>query len=601
MYRATINYSDGIRLLSSSLFVQSKAGHGTWFDQVVLNTQGLGGDPYESANLRIEKNGVYRYNMVWRQNAFFDPALTVAFGEHLINTTRTLQDHDLTLFPQSHFKLFLGYSRNVDDGPALSTVQLFNSTGDVYPVFANIHDQQNEYRLGGEANFFGFRLNVMHGWVDYKEDTPTDIMAPEPGTLATLTSFASTQPYHGTSPYWRAALFREGKHLWALNGRFSYVSNHRGFIDNELATLSSPVGNLMTQQVLSFGDASRPALAANFNISLFPTSNLTLTNQTTYNDNRSVGDSVFSQYIVGQTVVPVIPYTYLGVRDISNSTGAEIRVRKWFAIHTGYQYSDRRIAVIDNQEAFGAPAPAPPANTPYTQVNILQEGSLGFRFRPIQRLSILADGEFGRNNQPYTPISDKNYQTFRARAEYRLKSLRVGANAKTDDNNNSITLTSFASRSRTYSADASWTPKEWFSIDASYSKLHLNTLGGLYFFVNDAPVDTTSIYISNIHAGNLGARFAIGKRADFYAGYTITQDVGDGRSTPTGNSTDLTAFAAAQTFPLKFLSPQARLSVRIHKQLRWNLGYQYYGYTEQFSSLQDFHAHTGYSSLQWSF
>jgi hypothetical protein len=119
--------------------------------------------------------------------------------------------------------------------------------------------------------------------------------------------------------------------------------------------------------------------------------------------------------------------------------------------------------------------------------------------------------------------------------------------------------------------------------------------------VNDAPVDTTSIYISNIHAGNLGARFALGKRADFYAGYTITQDVGDGRSTPTGNSTDLTAFAAAQTFPLKFLSPQARLSVRINKQLRWNVGYQYYGYSEQFSNLQDFRANTGYSSVQWSF
>jgi hypothetical protein len=605
MYRATINYGDGIRLLSSSLFVQSKDGHGTWFDQIVLNTQGLGGDPYESANLRIEKNGLYRYDMVWRQNAFFDPALTVAFGEHLINTTRTMQDHDLTLFPQGNFKIFLGYSRNVDDGPAISTVQLFDSRGDEYPIFANIHDQQNEYRLGGEVKFFGFRLNVMHGWVDFKQDTPTDITAPELGNntvdLNTLTSFTRSEPYHGTSPYWRASLFREGKHLWAANGRFSYVSSHRGFVENELATGTNFIGNLQTQQILSFGDASRPALATNFNISLFPTSYLTFTNQTTYNDNRTVGDAVFSQFIIGQPVAPVIPYTYLGVRDISNSTGVEIRVRKWFAIHTGYQYSDRRIAVIDSQEPFGAPAPAPPANTPYTQVNILQEGSLGFRFHPIKPLTILADGEIGRNNQPYTPISDKNYQTFRARIEYKQKSFRVGANAKTDYNSNSITLTSFASHSRNYSADFSWTPKEWFAIDASFSKLHLNTLGGIYFFENNVPLSTESIYISNIYAGNLGARFALGKRADIYMGYTHTQDVGDGRSTAVDNSTLPAAFAAAQTFPLTFLSPQARLSVRINKQLRWNLGYQYYGYSEQFSSLQDYHAHTGYSSVLWSF
>ena len=61
------------------------------------------------------------------------------------------------------------------------------------------------------------------------------------------------------------------------------------------------------------------------------------------------------------------------------------------------------------------------------------------------------------------------------------------------------------------------------------------------------------------------------------------------------------AFAAAQTFPLRFESPQARLSIRINKQLRWNAGYQYYGYNEQFSALQNFRAHTGYSSLSWAF
>jgi len=616
MYRATVNYMDGVRLLSSSLFVQSREGHGTWFDQIVLNTLGLGGDPYESANLRIEKNGIYRYDMLWRQNAFFDPALTISFGEHLRNTTRTLQDHDLTLFPQSNFKIFLGYSRNVNDGPALSTVQLFTPNGNEYPLFANVHDQQNEYRLGGEARFFGFRLNVLHSWVDFKEDTPTQIfytpeLGNEPG-LGTLNSFTRSEPYHGTSPYWRVGLFREGKKLWAVNGRFTYVDSHRGFIDNELSS-GVNFGNLVTQQVLAFGNARRPALAANLNVSFFPASNVTITNQTTYNDNRTVGDSVFSQYFVGAPPAPVIPFTYLGVRDVANSTNLEVRLRKWFAVHAGYQYSDRRIAVIDSQENFGAPAPAPPDNTPYTQVNVLNVGTLGFRFRPVKPLTILADGEIGRNSQPYTPISDRNYQVLRARAEYKLKSLRFGANARGDYNTNSITLTSFASHSRNYGADFSWTPSERFSIDASYSKLHLNTAGGIFFFVNSAPVNATSIYISNIYAANIGARFALAKRVDFYAGYTHTQDVGDGRSNPLGMLTAgisptppsgpvlPAAFLAAQTFPLRFLSPQARLSVRINRQLRWNVGYQYYGYNEQFSSLQDFRANTGYSSVLWSF
>src|ERR1700744_2670869 len=56
-YRSDVNYRNGIRLLDSSLTVNSKDGHGKWFDEIVLTTQGLGNDPYESVTLRIQKNG----------------------------------------------------------------------------------------------------------------------------------------------------------------------------------------------------------------------------------------------------------------------------------------------------------------------------------------------------------------------------------------------------------------------------------------------------------------------------------------------------------------------------------------------------------------
>ena len=69
-----------------------------------------------------------------------------------MNTTRRMQDHDFTLFPDRRYKLFLGYSRNLETGPALTTMQLFNAQGNEYPLFENVHRQVNEYRLGGEAH-----------------------------------------------------------------------------------------------------------------------------------------------------------------------------------------------------------------------------------------------------------------------------------------------------------------------------------------------------------------------------------------------------------------------------------------------------------------
>ncbi len=236
-------------------------------------------------------------------------------------------------------------------------------------------------------------------------------------------------------------------------------------MQNELAS-GVPVGSLVTEQTLAFGTASRPAATGNVNFSFFPAQNVTITNQTSLYNIRTEGDSMFSQFFLGSTVTPVLQFTYLGVRTIANSTDVEYRMKKMSAVHGGYQYSDRRIGAIDSQQNVRR-LPAPTAALrilPFVQTNILQEGTLGFRYRPVAGLTILADGEIGRNNHPYTPISDKDYQAFRARVEYKHKNYRLQTYAKTDYNNNSISLTSFASRSRSYGADASWTPTEyWFA------------------------------------------------------------------------------------------------------------------------------------------
>ena len=169
MYRSNVNFRNGIRLLSGSFNANSKDGKGSYFDEIGLNTQGLGSDPYQSFSLRIQKNRLYRYDFMWRSSDYFNPALTVANGRHLIDTKRKIQDHDVTLFPQSKYRLFFGYSRNLQEGPGLSTSQYFDSRGDEFTLFSNIHRLRNEYRLGGQVDFGGFRLSLLRGWENYSE------------------------------------------------------------------------------------------------------------------------------------------------------------------------------------------------------------------------------------------------------------------------------------------------------------------------------------------------------------------------------------------------------------------------------------------------
>src|SRR5712692_8572920 len=41
-YRSDVNFGNGIRLLGSNLTINSKDGHGHYFDELLLSTQGLG-------------------------------------------------------------------------------------------------------------------------------------------------------------------------------------------------------------------------------------------------------------------------------------------------------------------------------------------------------------------------------------------------------------------------------------------------------------------------------------------------------------------------------------------------------------------------------
>ncbi len=199
-YRSDVNYGNGIRLLGSRLSVNSRDGHGRYFDGIVLTTLGLGNDPYQSALLRVEKNGLYRYDLGWRLNEYYNPALSLASGEHLMDTRRRIQDHDLLLLPQSRLKFRLGYSRNSQTGPALSTVQLFDARGDVFPFFADVRRVRNEYRAGADLDLAGMRLTLMRRWDYYKEDTPYRLDG------AGLTNFYRAEPIHGASPAWLANL-----------------------------------------------------------------------------------------------------------------------------------------------------------------------------------------------------------------------------------------------------------------------------------------------------------------------------------------------------------------------------------------------------------
>ncbi len=590
-YRANVNYGDGIRLFSGFLSVNSKDGHGALFDQITLSASGLGNDPYESANLRIQKNGLYDYDMDWRLNDYFDPGLVTggAAGSNLMDTRYTLQNHDLTLFPQSNIKFFLGYTRSFQDGSGFLGVSAPAVSGLSLPLEGNIRREQDDYRIGNEFKIFGFRVNWLRGWEDFKEDSPYSL-SPTAGAAAG-SFYNQGGPYHGTSPYWQVAIFNDGK-LYSLSGRFTYTSGQRAFAVDDSAFGLGRFG-LASVETVTQGNAQRPVATGNFNASLFPTKKLTVTNTTSVYNIRTEGYSTFLQVSPSQPGGTYTSFQYLGIRLVDNETDLNYQVTNWLGFYTGYHFTDRQITSV-----LAATLPA------YSQDNQLNAGVAGARLRFQNGLTVTLDGEVGRANRPFTPQSDANYHTLGGQAMYRHKSLSLNVASRADYNFNTTSLTAYSMHSRIFSAGGGWTPKAWLSFDATYSKNHLDALGGIAYFVGSfTPLVQQSLFISNLHTLTLDARFALTKRMDLFIIYSRVQDTGDGRSSPTAGaaSSMLPALLAAETFPVSYQAPSARLSIRLNKRLRWNAGYEYYAYQDRFYLYNNYRASTGYSSLSWSF
>jgi len=170
-YNTFVDLNSGVRLLEQSVDIRSLNHNGLFFDTLSLHSFGYGGDPNDLTRLRASKNKWYdfsgsfrRDNYPWNYNLLANPlnpissvpAVPITNSPHSMSLVRRMSDFDLILLPQSRFHFRLGYSRNIQEGPSLST---FGGTtildpptghGSQTEVFQDWKTTLNAYHLGGD-------------------------------------------------------------------------------------------------------------------------------------------------------------------------------------------------------------------------------------------------------------------------------------------------------------------------------------------------------------------------------------------------------------------------------------------------------------------
>jgi len=194
-YDTFVNLQQGARLLGFTTEMNSLNHQGTLFDHFSFSNFGYGGDPNQVSRLRVSKNTWYKFDALFRkdQNTWdyslqanpLNPtipfangpagfggtvctACVLAFSPHTMNTRRKMGNYNLIIRPESKVRFRMGYTHNINEGPAFSTIH----QGTEQFLLQDVRTTVDAYRLGIDIKILP-RTNISYDqiWTYYKGDT----------------------------------------------------------------------------------------------------------------------------------------------------------------------------------------------------------------------------------------------------------------------------------------------------------------------------------------------------------------------------------------------------------------------------------------------
>ncbi len=652
-YQSDLNYKAGPRLFDSSLLLKSRDGKGGLFDSFLATSTGWGADPQGNLRVSVEQPKWYRFDATYRRFKYFrflndfanpnwvfspasfsvPPKLTT--GEHGYNTRVKLGDFDLTLLPKNRWIRFnVGYSPERYSGPAFTN---YHVGGNEFMLLSELRSRANDFRVGADGKLGPLNFSFLQGFRRFRDDSVIDLGV-TPGinlnsTVASLTSFDRNEPARGSVNYTRFSLQTLIAKKLDITGRIIYSKATQNYVSLESFTgrnwspritgfPPSPPG--ATPNILNLGqynlngDTERPNWLGDLGLTWLATDKLRLSDTFRVETFEINGAALFADFfsLTRGARTDTIGFSNRDVntrteyRKIQNTIEGDYQFNKDYSIHLGYRCGSRRIEEGISGFALNSNAPTPLVPDSEAEHNNTHAVLGGFKARPLHEWTIYFDGEHGTADNVFTRIGNYNYTNIRAKSRYKPTS-RLALNLALISKNNSnpseiagVSLEDFgvSVKSRIFSSSLDWTATSRFSISTGYNYHWINSNAKLdYFFNNVQHSLGNSLYFVRNNFFFVESVARVAPRVTLFAAYRINKDNGQGNrlADPTGNPGTLIA-----SYPMSFQSPEARLAIKLHQRLDWNVGYQYYNYNE--STIvgprpQNYHSHLPYTSLRLYF
>ena len=657
-YQSDLNYRAGPRLFDSSFFGRSKDGNGVLFDTLLVNTTGWGSDPNGSLRINAEEPEWYRFDANYRRlkyfrflNTFANPNWVFSpadfsvppkplTGEHGHDTRIKVGDFDLTLLPKNRLIRFtVGYSPERLSGQAFTN---YHIGGNEFNPQSELRWQANDFRVGADGTLGPLDYSFLQGFRRFRDDSFISL-GPTPGinlnpTVFSFTNYHRNEPTRGSVNFTRFSAHTLVAKKLDITGRVVYSKANSNFTFLETfsgANFNARVGgwppgplpqtpNILNQgQYNITGDTERPSWLGDLGVTFLATNKLRISNTFRVEDFTIDGFALFSDFFSitrtdGTTTrTDTIGFSNLDANKITNyrkyqnTIEGDYQFNAAYSLHFGYRYGNRHAE--ERFDGFdlssnGSVSSPPTRSSSFEDVeNNTHAFFGGFKARPTTNWTLYFDAEHGTADNVFTRIGNYNYTNIRAKSRYApSKNLSLNLAVITRNNSNpseiaDVSIEDFGvdTKSRVFTSSIDWTPNSRISFNAGYNYNWVNSDAVVEYFFNSVghPQGHSLYYVRN-NFFFIDTTAQLMRRVTLYASYRINKDNGQGDrvADPTGTPGTLVS-----SYPMSFQSPEARLAIKLYRQVDWNFGYQYYNYNESVlvgPRPQNYHAHLPYTSLR---
>ncbi len=663
VYRSDLNYKQGFRTFDSNLFMHSDSGKGKYFDSLLLSNSGWGSDPNGYFRANMEKIGIYKFNSTIRRINYFNSLPTFVSVDdpyqHTQNTKNTMGDFDITFLPQNDLiRINLGGSVGDYSGPGTSNMR-WNS--DEFKVNVYNKNKTSDVRFGAEGKLIGFDWSFTEGIRKYKDRSSFAINSTNQGhatpqntatVSAVVNSFSRLFPVDGKTYFSQFHLHRTIAKRLDFTGRILYSSTSTMMSLNEVvsgtdATAASSGGpNFIDSDVyIAQANSKRPQTRGDLGVTYMATDNFRISNTFTFDQFAVNGGQIYAQDAVrrnaaGTAISPTVArtraYRVEAYRRFMNTLEGDYQFSKQVGIHLGWRFTQRKVHSFGYD--FNLVTAAYSSGSPFDETEENKTNSLiaGMKIKPVKFWTLFWDVERGTADNVFGRLENYKYTNFRVRSKFTVDKFSLDLAVITKNNKNpefayppGVTVIppfGFTPvtdiKSEFYSANASWDPNMKVNLSGGFTYRHQKSSSPVIFpyQVCSTPACTsgTSVWNTTSSLFLMHDRYAYVElaanpfnRVTFFATYRYNKDTGqDGLTSATiPNTFGSTANAAGVRvyqrviggYPMTFITPEFRIAFRLTRNIDWNLGYQYYKYTDFNTPSMSYRANLPFTSLRFYF